>query len=173
MKWEDRWALWDERENPWPLIRGITKWLFLIVGFGTAVGLGLQIVCAPARYASRVAAVVAEELDPRELLRKYQWFKDAHAALGAKLATIHLYEVRRTRLEHQYGPAARWPRDVREEWSLQESELSGVVASYNLLAADYNAQMAKLNWRFTNRGQLPAGATETLPRDYAPYQEAP
>lgn len=169
MKWTERVEAFEQKENPWPLIRWGLKWL-LIVG---ALFLGLWIVCAPVNYASRVATVVSNEIDPAVLLQKYMWFKDARAALDAKLATIRVYESRRARLERQYGSAARWPRDVREEWSLQESEVSGVVASYNTLAADYNAQMAKINWRFTNRGQLPAGATETFPREYAPYKESP
>lgn len=169
MKWTERQDALAKHENPWPLIRWGLKWL-LIVG---ALLLGLRIVCAPVNYASRVAAVVSGEIDPAVLLQKYMWFKDARAALDAKVATIRVYETRRSRLERQYGPTTKWPRDVREEWSLQESELSGVVASYNTLAADYNAQMAKINWRFTNRGQLPEGATETFPREYAPYRESP
>ena len=39
------------------------------------------------------------------------------------------------------------------------------------LAAEYNAQMAKFNWAFTNQGKLPAGATEVLPREFKPYTE--
>lgn len=168
MNWTQRVEALEAKENPWPLIRWAAKWL-LILG---AIFFALRIACAPVNYASRVATVVAHEIDPGVLLQKYMWFKDARAALDAKVATIHVYESRRTRLERQYGSAVKWPRDVREEWSLQESELSGVVASYNTLAADYNAQMAKINWRFTNRGQLPAGATETFPREYAPYRES-
>lgn len=168
MKLDARITALKEQENPWPLIRFGAWWLFIAVVLFWV----LRIVCAPVNYASRVATVVSNEIDPAVLLQRYMWFKDARAALDAKLATIGVYESRRSRLEKQYGPAVKWPRDVREEWSLQESELSGVVASYNTLAADYNAQMAKINWRFTNRGQLPAGATETFPREYAPYKES-
>lgn len=168
MKWEQRVTALEEHENPWPLIWWGVKWLAIL----GAILLAFRIVCAPLNYAGRVATVVSNEIDPAVLLQKYMWFKDARAALDAKVATIRVYESRRARLERQYGTASRWPRDVREEWSLQESEVSGVVASYNTLAADYNAQMAKINWRFTNRGQLPAGATETFPREYAPYKES-
>lgn len=41
--------------------------------------------------------------------------------------------------------------------------------SYNSLAADYNSQMAKFNWRFANKGDLPPGATDPLPREFKPY----
>ena len=168
MKFEDRLDAADEGRF-WPIAKWFIGLLFVIF----VVGIGIRIVCAPVNYAARAAAVVSHELDPAVLLQKYQWFKDAHAALDAKLANIKVYERRRQNLEKTYGAASRWPRDVREEWSLEESELSGIVASYNMLAADYNAQMAKINWRFTNVGDLPAGATEPLPRAYAPYQEAP
>lgn len=169
MKWQERVDALDDG-NPWPVVRLGCVWLVIAV----LVVIALKIVCFPVQYAGRVAQVAAEELDPRVLLTRYQWLKDAHAGLDAKLATIKTYETRETQLRGLYGSnAAKWPRDVREEWALQASEVAGVIASYNLLAADYNGAMAKVNWRFTNVGQLPAGATEALPREYAPYKEAP
>lgn len=53
--------------------------------------------------------------------------------------------------------------------SIWQAEVAGVKASYNSLAAEYNAQMAKINWRFCNRGQLFKGADEPLPREFALY----
>ena len=49
------------------------------------------------------------------------------------------------------------------------SEVAGIKASYNSLAAEYNSQMAKFNWQFCNAGTLPQGATEVLPREHKPY----
>lgn len=119
------------------------------------------------------ASVVSKQLDPSEVQRKYEWFKDASAALDAKQASIKVYESRLASMKDQYGasPRSKWARDDREQWNLWESEASGVRASYNELAADYNSQMAKWNWRFANRGELPSGATTPLPRDYKPYTE--
>lgn len=170
MKFDKRVDSLADNENPWPLVRWAVKWgLLLLVGLFM-----LKIICFPVQYASKVAQVVVEEIDPRVLLQKYMWFKDARAALDAKIATINVYSLRETNLKKLYGNnAINWPRDVRTEWALQASEVAGVIASYNLLAADYNAQMAKINWRFTNRGMLPQGATETFPREYAPYKETP
>ena len=51
-----------------------------------------------------------------------------------------------------------------------EQEQAGMVLSYNALAAEYNAKMAEMHWAFTNVGQLPAGASEPLPREFAPYR---
>jgi len=60
--------------------------------------------------------------------------------------------------------------DVREQVGLWQSEVAGITASYNALAADYNAQMSKINYRFCNVGDLPRGATDPLPREFKPYQ---
>jgi hypothetical protein len=51
-----------------------------------------------------------------------------------------------------------------------QAEISGMKASFNDLAAEYNAAMVKINFAFINVGQLPQGATEALPREFKPYQ---
>jgi hypothetical protein len=165
MKFQERLAEADVNQNFGPLF---TSWLVILI----VASYALKIVCFPVQYASKAAAVVAHEIDPALLQQKYEWFKNAHAALDAKVATIATYQARTVKLQKLYGTdAVKWPRDVREEWSLEASEEAGVIASYNTLAADYNAQMAKWNWRFTNISGLPQGATEPLPREYAPYKE--
>ncbi len=68
-------------------------------------------------------------------------------------------------------PRNKWPREDREQYNLWQSEVAGIKASYNTLAAEYNAQMSKMNWRFTNVGELPKGAETPLPREFKPYQE--
>lgn len=124
-------------------------------------------VCSVAENTRQTAM---QEFSPSALLAKYEWFKDAHAALDAKRANLRVYEQRLAGLETSYGPnRGKWPADERERAGIWESEQAGIAASYNLLAADYNAEMAKFNWRFTNVGDLPAGATEPLPRSVAPY----
>lgn len=55
-------------------------------------------------------------------------------------------------------PRNEWARDDRELHAVLSGELSGIKASYNSLAAEYNSQMSKMNWRFTNIGELPADA---------------
>ena len=127
----------------------------------------------PARLASRAAAVVEQQLDPAELLRKYEWFKEAAAALDKKQADVKVYDARRLAMAKGYEgvPRQDWPRDDREQYNLWESEVAGIKASYNALAAEYNASMAKVNWRFCNVGQLPRGAETPLPREFKPYIE--
>lgn len=115
--------------------------------------------------------VAQQELTPSALLKKYTWFKDAAAALDARHADIGVYETRAADAATTYGAdASKWPRDVRESAAQARSELAGLKASYNTLAADYNAQMAKANWRFCNAGDLPAGADVPLPRSFRAYE---
>lgn len=150
-------------------ILGIIGILLLIVFLGiTCTGAG--IVC---NYGHKAAEVVSEQIDPHELLRKYEWFKDASAALDAKMATIKVLKKRQTNLDKAYAGKSRsdWRRADAEQWNLWEDEVTGTIASYNNLAGDYNSQMSKINWRFCNVGQLPAGATEPLPREFKIYQE--
>lgn len=123
------------------------------------------LVCGAANDASNV---VRKEFYPSALLKKYEWFKDAAAALDEKIATISTYEARNKQTKDEYGKPSSWPRDVREQNAIWQSELAGIKASYNLLAADYNSQMVKFNWRFCNVGDVPEGGT-ALPREYKPY----
>lgn len=139
----------------------------------SAIGLFSCAVGLIGGVATNTSDVVQKEFYPDALLKKYGWFKDASAALDKQRANIRVYDARLSRLGEQYQdiPRAKWPRDDREQSSIWASELAGVKASYNALAADYNAQMAKFNWAFANIGQLPPGATVPLPREYKPYEE--
>ena len=117
-------------------------------------------------YADRAAEVVDKEIDPAVLLQKYMWFKDASAQLDKKVADIAVYDARFKKA----NCGATADRVSREQCMVWDQEEAGIIASYNGLAAEYNSQMAKINWAFTNVGQLPRGATEPLPREYKPYQ---
>lgn len=115
--------------------------------------------------------VAHDEVEPKALLTKYTWLKEAHAQLDKKKADIVVYQTRIESLDNVYKDVSRtkWSREDREQYNIWLSELAGVKASYNDLAAQYNAKMAEVNWKFTNVGDLPQGVTETLPREYAPY----
>lgn len=117
------------------------------------------------------AQVAREEFGPRAALEKYERFKDMSAQLDAKVANIQVYESRVTALQESYQgvPRTQWAREDRENFNLWLQEVAGIKASYNLLAAEYNADMAKFNYRFANQGELPEGATKPLPREYKPY----
>lgn len=127
--------------------------------------------CIVANWAGRAARVVGEEVDPANLLRKYEWFKDASASLDRKTADIALYDGKIKAIESDYKdtPRTDWARDDRQQVSLWRTELDGLAMSYNQLAAEYNSQMAKINWRFCNAGMLPEGQTQIMPREYRAY----
>lgn len=115
--------------------------------------------------------VAQEQFSPKILLQKYEWFKDASAQLDKKIADIGVYKARMNTLKTDYGNKSRdqWARSDREQYNVWASEVSGIIANYNDLAAQYNSEMVKFNWRFTNVGDLPQGATVPLPREYKPY----
>lgn len=160
------WESYDPDKNgPLSIVFRVLGGIVLIVvclwGIGTCFG-----------WFGEAATVTREQVGPRALLVKYEWFKDAKAALDAKRANISVYETRFKRLQADYEGQSRskWPEDERQQANLWSSELAGIVASYNALAAEYNSNMAKVNWAFTNVGSLPQGATEVMPREVATYQ---
>ena len=145
------------------LTGAVIVFLFIVM---TVVLVGVGII-------NYVQPVVDQELNALELLRKYEWFKDASAQLDKKQADLKAYQSRLISLKNSYEGISRveWSREDRQQYNLWESEIAGVKASYNSLAAEYNSQMVKINWSFANQGSLPQGATNPLPREYKPYQE--
>lgn len=142
------------------VVAGMAVLIALIAGIGYGFG-----------WFGETAQVAKEEFGPRAALAKYEWFKDASAQLDKKQADIAVYERRLKAMDETYKDLARqkWPREDREQYNTWSSEVAGVKASYNMLAAEYNSQMAKFNWQFANKGELPKGADEPLPREFKPY----
>ncbi len=116
--------------------------------------------------------VAREQFGPRAMLKKYEWFKDSSAQLDSKIATIQVYESRTKSMDDTYEgtPRIDWPRSDREQYNQWRAEAAGVITSFNNLAAEYNSQMSKFNYQFTEAGDLPSGATKPLPREFKPYQ---
>lgn len=131
----------------------------------------MVVALASCRYVNDASDTAFKEFKPSALLEKYEYYKDMSAALDKKLADLGVYETRIKDLKEQYAGIARkdWARDDREQMSIWQSELSGIKASYNQLASDYNSAMSKFNYAFCNTGELPKGATIPLPREFKPY----
>jgi hypothetical protein len=123
-------------------------------------------------WLTKASKVVEKEVDPANLQRKYEWFKDQSAALTQLNADIKVYYTNVSEMKSDYKGIHRskWTRDDRNQYAQWRAECAGVVAKYNELAAEYNSQMAKWNWKFCNVGSLPKGASEVLPKAYAPYK---
>jgi len=133
--------------------------------------IAIPIVGFVCSWVGEAAQVVKEEVSPRAIQAKYEWFKNTAAACDERRASIKVYESKLTNLEEDYEGISRreWDRTDKETMSLWQQEVAGIKASYNILASKYNAQMAKWNWRFCEAGRLPEGATEVLPREFKPY----
>jgi hypothetical protein len=131
-----------------------------------------SIVSKGCSWLGKAADVAAQQVDPALLLKRYEWFKEVAAECDKKLADIKVYESRLSSMEADYEGSSRkdWDRTDKEQFNLWTQEVAGVIASYNSLAAEYNAAMSKINYSFTNVGQLPKGATEALPREMREYK---
>ncbi len=134
-----------------------------------------SIACVPGFFlgCDESVKVAQEEFGPRALLKKYEWLKETHAQLDKKRNDIKVYEGRMKTMDETYKsiPRIQWPREDREQHNTWSSEVAGTKASYNDLAAQYNAKMKEEHWRFANKGELPQGASEVLPRDYVRYED--
>jgi hypothetical protein len=121
-------------------------------------------------WLGRAVDMVSDQVDPYELQRKYELFKDQAAQLDKKKADIAVYEKRfRAFGSKNLDCPETLSRARSEQCLVWTQEVAGVIASYNGLAAEYNANMSKWNYSFCNIGTLPKGATETLPREFKPY----
>lgn len=163
---KQRWEDYERAAEHGPMAF-VFKIILAVVVLGVFVG----VIGYGLGWFGEAAQVTQEEFGPRAMLQKYEWFKDAAAQLEKKQADITVYDGRMKSMSETYKDLARhkWPREDREQYNVWVSEVAGVKASYNSLAAEYNAQMAKFNWRFANVGELPKGADMPLPREFKPY----
>lgn len=140
--------------------------IFFAVGVLWAIGIALG-------FFGEATQVAHEEFNPRAMLDKYEWFKDAAASLDAKKASVDVYEADLKEMTDSYGNTSRkdWSREDKEFYQQRSTDIAGIKASYNKLAAEYNAQMAKFNWAFANAGAMPKGLEDrpALPREYREY----
>lgn len=162
----NNWESYDRAADRGPLQIGVKVILALAVLAALIGGIGYGF-----GWFGEAAKVTQEQFGPQAMLSKYEWFKDAAAALEKKQADVGVYEGRIKAMEASYKDLARqnWPREDREQCNTWASEVAGVKASYNTLVAEYNAGMSKFNWRFANAGELPKGADKPLPREFKAY----
>jgi hypothetical protein len=148
----------------------IIKYIACVLAFIIGV-IFFSIVSKGCSYLGKAAAVAEQQVDPALLLKRYEWFKNVAAQCDKKLADIEVYKSRLVMIKRDYEgvPRIDWDRPDKEQFNIWEQEVAGVVASYNSLAAEYNAAMSKLNYKYTNIGDLPKGATEPLPREMRAY----
>jgi hypothetical protein len=162
-----RWEDYEHAAETGPLsvVLKVVIGLFVVGLFVGSIGYVLG-------WFTETAVVIKEEFGPRAALDKYSWFKDAAATLEKKRADITVYQSRLAALDTTYTGVSRtqWAREDREQYNVWQTEVAGVKASYNSLAAEYNAAMSKFHWQFAEAGRLPPGANDPLPREFKPYQ---
>jgi hypothetical protein len=117
-------GLWLLR-NP---VKGILL-IILILGVIGIVGKG----CGMAGFFVNDAVKTAKkEFSPSELLRKYEWFKDASAQLDKKQADIKVFEVKLTEFDGLTRKEMdRTDKEQKAQWQV---EVAGIRSSYNDLA---------------------------------------
>jgi Tfp pilus assembly protein PilV len=136
------------------------------------LGLGLlSLFGTCVRSCSNAEETAYKEFNASALLKKYEYFKDISSQLDKKVADLSVFTVKIKSLKADYvgKDRSKWARDDREQLSIWQSELDGMKASYNELAAQYNSAMSKFNYAFCNVGSLPKGAADPLPREFKPY----
>lgn len=108
------------------------------------------------RYAQDASDTAFNEFKASESLRKYEWFKDAHASLKKKEEDIKVVELKILFLIDDYEsiPRSQWDRTDKETLRIWQQELSGIKMSYNSLAAEYNSNSSKFNWSYAE-GDIP------------------
>jgi hypothetical protein len=133
----------------------IIKW---IIGIGVI----LILISTTLRFCGDAADTAYKELSPSALLKKHEWFKDQSSAIDKKRADIQLYEneIKTFKVED---------KEDKVYLNQRRTEMLGLISVYNSLCSEYNAQMAKANYQFTNVGDLPQSNLEPLPREYKPY----
>lgn len=152
------WDSYERAANRGPIQIGfisiitISILVAIIWGIGTVFGLFAE-----------TASVAQQEFGATAMVHKYEWFKDAASQLDRKKADLTMFDARINSLKKSGTP---------DSVAQAEAERIGVASSYNDLAARYNSAMAKINWRFANVGNVPAGS-EPLPREYREYVGAP
>lgn len=166
--WDRAGERWGKaiQKGPWSLFGKIIVTLIVLgVIFGVA-----GMICGTVKETAQVAH---DEFGPKALLKKYEWFKDMAASCDKLKANIKVTKTRIDQMEQDYSgvPRNEWDRVDKQTMSQWKAEFAGIKGAYNDGASRYNAQMAKFNWRFTEVGDLPEGATEPLPREFKPYVE--
>ena len=124
------------------------KKLFKYIIIGAAILALLGGIGFVLGFFGEAATVAQEELGPRAALTKYEWFKNAHATIAEKQATITTMEQDVARMEADYGETPRkdWDRTDKQQINQWRREVSGLKASYNAVVADYNARSSMANW---------------------------
>lgn len=124
------------------------KGLFKYIIIGTLIIAAIWGIGIVFGVFGEAATVAQEEFGAKAAVTKYEWFKNAHAAIAEKQATITTMEQDVTQMVADYGDTPRrdWDRTDKEQINQWRREVSGLKASYNSVVADYNARSSSFLW---------------------------
>lgn len=116
-------------------------------------------------------SVAQEELGPRAINQKYEWFKRAASQIRANSQNVDVLVARNESfVSNLPEDREKWYRTDRETMAQYQSESSGTVLMYNRLVGEYNAEMSMWHTRFTNFGKMPAGWEDITPDKFPEYR---
>jgi hypothetical protein len=108
---------------------------------------------------------IQKEFAPSAMLKKYEEFKNISGAIDKHRANLEAYQSELDDLVLTKDQS----QEDKFYYQQRKSEALGILAIHNDLCAQYNVQMSKFNYRFTNVGDLPQSNLEPLPREYKPF----
>jgi len=149
----------SQKTSTLKVIATATGGLIVLIAIGSMLGLfgGMM---------GSASKTIQKEYSAEAILNKYEWFKNAAAALAEKKSNISVYEAKLKPLRSM--DRKDMDRTDKEQLGQWEAEVAGVKASYNALAGEWNAQISKFNWK-PFKASLPTGSEDILQMDVAKY----
>jgi hypothetical protein len=137
-------------ETPWTIWKGFTHIALPMIA---VLALG-SIVTRSLGWWGEAADVAQQELGPKAMLKKYEWFVDQASRIDKMDADVALYGQRVGSVDAQYasyGPdKSAWPPAIQIQYnhdrSMARDDLMSIVSQRNNLVREYNAQSEKFNW---------------------------
>lgn len=120
-----------------------------VIGYIILVVFLMAVFGIVTRNCRRAVDVAEQEFGPETALVKYEWFINTSEILDKKLKDISIFTVNIEEMENEYSaiPRAEWDRIDKQQMNQWKMELAGIKASYNDLAAEYNARSKQFNWK--------------------------
>lgn len=116
------------------------------------------------------SVVMEQELSPKAINEKYNSFKETASQIQAQQENLKVLSDRNREFKEALGEDRKTQlRTDKEIFAQYQSELSGAVANYNRLVANYNAEMLKWHTKFANFGDLPVGWEKDVPPKFSTF----
>lgn len=147
-------------EAPWTIWKGFTHIALPLIA---VIALG-SIVTRSLGWWGEAADTAQQELGPKAMLKKYEWFVDQSSRIAQMDANVDLYAKRVAGVDTQYASygadKTAWPPTIQMQYnrdrSIARDDLVAVVALRNGIVREYNAQSEKFNWKLFNaKSDLP------------------